>query len=204
MRSACGFPPSTGRAATVLDALGALVATSANLPGRARPEARCEDVPAELVAAVDAVVDGGELPGTPSTVIDLTGPSRRCSARARCPPTRRFARLRIVNGHADAGLNACEGDSLDMGRRLAVAVVAGLALVAAPQAVAKAPTAVTGPATSVGRHERHRDRERRSRRGGDELVRRVRENDLVRLPHRDAERRERHGRRRRLGAADAG
>ena len=37
-----------------------------------------------------------------------------------------------------------------MGRRLAVAVVAGLALAAAPQAVAKAPTAVTGPATSVG------------------------------------------------------
>ncbi len=37
-----------------------------------------------------------------------------------------------------------------MGRRLLVAVVAGLALAAAPQAVAKAPTAVTGPATSVG------------------------------------------------------
>jgi phosphodiesterase/alkaline phosphatase D-like protein len=37
-----------------------------------------------------------------------------------------------------------------MGRRLAVAVVAGIALAAAPQAVAKAPTAVTGPATSVG------------------------------------------------------
>lgn len=34
--------------------------------------------------------------------------------------------------------------------RLAVAVVAGLALAAAPQAIAKAPTAVTGAATSVG------------------------------------------------------
>jgi RTX calcium-binding nonapeptide repeat (4 copies) len=37
-----------------------------------------------------------------------------------------------------------------MGRRVAFAVVAGLALAAAPQAVAKTPSAMTGPATSVG------------------------------------------------------
>jgi L-threonylcarbamoyladenylate synthase len=32
-----------------------------------------EDVPEEIRAACGAVVDGGELPGTPSTVLDLTG-----------------------------------------------------------------------------------------------------------------------------------
>ncbi len=44
--------------------------SSANLAGG--PDARrLEDVPAELRAAVDLVVDGGELPGVPSTVLDL-------------------------------------------------------------------------------------------------------------------------------------
>ena len=39
-----------------------------------RPDPRTlDDVPAELRAAAAAVVDGGELPGTPSTVIDVTG-----------------------------------------------------------------------------------------------------------------------------------
>jgi L-threonylcarbamoyladenylate synthase len=44
--------------------------SSANLAGQ--PDARrLEDVAAELRQACDLVVDGGELPGTPSTVIDL-------------------------------------------------------------------------------------------------------------------------------------
>jgi tRNA A37 threonylcarbamoyladenosine synthetase subunit TsaC/SUA5/YrdC len=30
-------------------------------------------VPAEILTAVAAALDGGELPGTPSTVLDLTG-----------------------------------------------------------------------------------------------------------------------------------
>ena len=54
----------------------AVVATSANLHGG--PEARTlEDVPAEIRAGAGAVVDGGELPGTPSTVLDLTGDEPR-------------------------------------------------------------------------------------------------------------------------------
>jgi L-threonylcarbamoyladenylate synthase len=65
-------PALRGPGRDVLDALGALVATSANLPGGKDPR-RVQDVPRALVEAVDAVVDGGELPGTPSTVIDLTG-----------------------------------------------------------------------------------------------------------------------------------
>jgi tRNA threonylcarbamoyl adenosine modification protein (Sua5/YciO/YrdC/YwlC family) len=44
--------------------------SSANRAGEADPR-RLEDVPALLRAAVDLVIDGGELPGTPSTVIDL-------------------------------------------------------------------------------------------------------------------------------------
>jgi L-threonylcarbamoyladenylate synthase len=46
--------------------------SSANLAGG--PEARrMEDVAPELLAGADVVLDGGELPGTPSTVVDLSG-----------------------------------------------------------------------------------------------------------------------------------
>ena len=69
-------PAVTGAPRAVLEALGAVVATSANLPGGADPR-RLEDVPPEIAAAVDVVIEGGELPGTPSTVVDLTGPERR-------------------------------------------------------------------------------------------------------------------------------
>jgi L-threonylcarbamoyladenylate synthase len=65
-------PKLTGPAAEVLDQLAAVVATSANLHGGAETR-RLEDVPAEIRAGSGAVVDGGELPGTPSTVLDLTG-----------------------------------------------------------------------------------------------------------------------------------
>jgi tRNA threonylcarbamoyl adenosine modification protein (Sua5/YciO/YrdC/YwlC family) len=44
--------------------------SSANRAGGPDPR-RLEDVPALLRAAVDLVIDGGELPGMPSTVIDL-------------------------------------------------------------------------------------------------------------------------------------
>ncbi len=63
-------------ARNVLSAVGAIAATSANHSGGANP-ARLEDVPEEIRSACAAVVDGGELPGTPSTVIDFTGPEPR-------------------------------------------------------------------------------------------------------------------------------
>jgi tRNA threonylcarbamoyl adenosine modification protein (Sua5/YciO/YrdC/YwlC family) len=44
--------------------------SSANRAGGPDPR-RLEDVPELLRAAVDLVIDGGELPGTPSTVVDL-------------------------------------------------------------------------------------------------------------------------------------
>ncbi len=44
--------------------------SSANLTGRPDPR-RVADVPEEIRAAADLVIDGGELPGAPSTVVDL-------------------------------------------------------------------------------------------------------------------------------------
>ena len=69
-------PAVEGPGREVLDALEMLVATSANLPGGPDP-CRLGDVPGELLDAAAAVVDGGELPGVPSTVIDLTGAQPR-------------------------------------------------------------------------------------------------------------------------------
>ncbi len=86
------LPPA---AALVLDAAGCLVATSANEPGGADP---CElaDVVARLRAGVDAVVDGGTLPGVPSTVLDLTGPSPVVLREGAVSATDTLALLRAV------------------------------------------------------------------------------------------------------------
>jgi L-threonylcarbamoyladenylate synthase len=65
-------PALAGPTAEIVDRLGAIVATSANLPGGADPR-RLDEVPAQILAGVAAALDGGELPGTPSTVIDMTG-----------------------------------------------------------------------------------------------------------------------------------
>jgi L-threonylcarbamoyladenylate synthase len=56
-------------AATVVRELGVVVATSANLHGEGDPLG-VEDLAPELRAL--PVVDAGPLPGTPSTVVDLT------------------------------------------------------------------------------------------------------------------------------------
>ncbi len=56
----------------LLSHVSALAATSANRAGGPDP-GRLEDVPEELRAAAAVVIDGGELPGVPSTVLDFTG-----------------------------------------------------------------------------------------------------------------------------------
>jgi len=58
-------------AAEVVRAVGVVAATSANLAGGPDPR-RIDEVPAEIRAACGAIVDAGELPGVPSTVLDLT------------------------------------------------------------------------------------------------------------------------------------
>ena len=69
-------PELCGDAAAVVRRVGAVVATSANLAGGPEPRT-LEDVPAELRAAAAAELDGGELPGVSSTVIDFTGAEPR-------------------------------------------------------------------------------------------------------------------------------
>jgi L-threonylcarbamoyladenylate synthase len=64
------LPPES---APVVEKAGVLAATSANLHGGPDP-ARLDDVPPEILDGCGAAVDAGELPGTPSTVVDLTGP----------------------------------------------------------------------------------------------------------------------------------
>jgi L-threonylcarbamoyladenylate synthase len=59
-------------AAAVLQQVGAVAATSANLPGGPDPRT-VDEIPDELRAGCAAVLDVGPLPGSPSTVIDLTG-----------------------------------------------------------------------------------------------------------------------------------
>jgi L-threonylcarbamoyladenylate synthase len=61
--------PAGSRA--VVERAGAVAATSANLHGGPDP-ARLGDVPEEIMSAAAVALDGGELSGTPSTVIDLT------------------------------------------------------------------------------------------------------------------------------------
>lgn len=69
---ACTADPETlGLRVPALAAVGRpVLQSSANRTGG--PDARrLEDVPAAIRAGADLVIDGGELPGTPSTVIDL-------------------------------------------------------------------------------------------------------------------------------------
>jgi L-threonylcarbamoyladenylate synthase len=61
---------------SVVAEVGCVVATSANLPGGPDPR-RVDEVPHEILDGVGAVVDGGELPGMPSTVLDFSGPEPR-------------------------------------------------------------------------------------------------------------------------------
>jgi L-threonylcarbamoyladenylate synthase len=63
------LPPESSR---VVERAGIVAATSANRYGEADPR-RVEDIRGAIRSQVAVVVDGGELPGTPSTVVDLTG-----------------------------------------------------------------------------------------------------------------------------------
>jgi len=77
------LPPG---AAAVVREVGVVAATSANASGGPDPR-RVEDVPEEIRAACGAIVDAGELPGVPSTVIDLTsGEPRVLRQGAGVPP----------------------------------------------------------------------------------------------------------------------
>ncbi len=65
-------PQLPAEVAALADAVGGLVATSANLRGQPAPAA-FDQIPAELLEAAAIAIDGGPLPGAPSAVIDVTG-----------------------------------------------------------------------------------------------------------------------------------
>ena len=65
-------PAAEGVAADVLRGAGAVAATSAN-PAGGRDPRSVDELDPELRSRVAAVVDGGALPGTASTVLDVTG-----------------------------------------------------------------------------------------------------------------------------------
>ena len=85
-------PTLTGESKQVLARVGALVATSANLHGGPDPR-RLEDVPPVILEACGAALDGGELPGIPSTVLDLTGAEPRVLREGAVPATEALERL---------------------------------------------------------------------------------------------------------------
>jgi L-threonylcarbamoyladenylate synthase len=65
-------PVLEGSARSVIGRVGLVAATSANLAGGPDPK-RLDEVPEAIREGAAVLVDGGERPGTPSTVLDLTG-----------------------------------------------------------------------------------------------------------------------------------
>jgi L-threonylcarbamoyladenylate synthase len=63
-------PDLRGAARRIVTRAGAVAATSANLHGGPDPR-RLDEIP-QAIREQAVLVDGGELPGTPSTVVDLT------------------------------------------------------------------------------------------------------------------------------------
>ena len=77
----------------VLAAAGPVTATSANLAGGPDPRSVDELAP-ELRERVAAVVDAGLLPGTPSTVLDVSGSEPRLVREGAVPAAEALARAR--------------------------------------------------------------------------------------------------------------
>jgi tRNA threonylcarbamoyl adenosine modification protein (Sua5/YciO/YrdC/YwlC family) len=86
-------PAVSGPGKEILDAVGARVAKSAKHPGGPDTPGR-EDVPGERRAAASAAVDGGELAGAPSTVVDLTGEAPLVLREGAVPTAEALARIR--------------------------------------------------------------------------------------------------------------
>jgi L-threonylcarbamoyladenylate synthase len=86
------LPPE---AESVVAAVGCVVATSANLPGEPDPR-RLDEVPPEILQNVGAVVDSGELLGTPSTVLDFTGLEPRVVRDGAAPAAAALERVALA------------------------------------------------------------------------------------------------------------
>jgi L-threonylcarbamoyladenylate synthase len=88
-------PAFDGPGAEVLRRVGAVMATSANHPGEPDPRT-LDEVPADIREGAAAVVDGGELPGTPSTVLDFTGTEPRVVREGAAPAAEALARAAVA------------------------------------------------------------------------------------------------------------
>ncbi|HKD93607.1 MAG TPA: L-threonylcarbamoyladenylate synthase [Gaiellaceae bacterium] len=77
-------PDLPASAAEVVRAVGVVASTSANVSGGPDP-CRVDQIPGEIRAACGAIVDAGELPGVPSTVLDLTSGEPRVLRRGAGP-----------------------------------------------------------------------------------------------------------------------
>jgi L-threonylcarbamoyladenylate synthase len=85
-------PEVEGPAREFLAEVVVVAATSANRHACTDPR-RLADVPREILDAVAATIDGGELPGTPSTVLDLTAPKPRVLREGAVPAADALARV---------------------------------------------------------------------------------------------------------------
>jgi L-threonylcarbamoyladenylate synthase len=85
-------PELEGDARAIVHRVGAVAATSANITGGPDPKT-LDEVPEEIRSAVAVVVDGGELPGIPSTVVDLTGPEPQILREGAVPAAEVLKRL---------------------------------------------------------------------------------------------------------------
>lgn len=84
-------PELRGAAQRIVTRAGAVAATSANLHDGPDPR-RLDEVPEEIRSEA-VLIDGGELPGTPSTVVDLTGPEPRILREGAVPAREVIERL---------------------------------------------------------------------------------------------------------------
>ena len=88
------LPPIATR---VVGSIGAVASTSANAPGGPDP-CSVEEIPADLRERVGAVLDGGVLPGAPSTVLDFTSVEPRVLREGAASSTDALARVREALG----------------------------------------------------------------------------------------------------------
>jgi L-threonylcarbamoyladenylate synthase len=84
-------PVLRGAARRIVTRAGAVAATSANKHGGSDPK-RLDEVP-ETIREQAVLVDGGELPGVPSTIVDLSGPEPKILREGAVPGAHVFARL---------------------------------------------------------------------------------------------------------------
>jgi L-threonylcarbamoyladenylate synthase len=84
-------PVLGGAARRIVTRAGAVAATSANKHGGSDPK-WLDEVP-ETIRQQAVLVDGGELPGVPSTIVDLSGPEPKILREGAVPGAHVFARL---------------------------------------------------------------------------------------------------------------